>query len=307
MAEEPAQEPEVAPEIDVDLTSAIAITPTDTVEQKVKASEREAEMMRGVAIARTIPEDWIMQGEFAYLQDKGAQRVAIPWGISFERHEFDDPEVETPGDGGYVTYTVHGAATCLRTNRVEHAIGTKSTAGNFYKRDWDKSFKDGNRPKLIELKMNCKKACLTNLHGNLIRKITGLNSMPPSELEKFGLDISRIKGVQYRGGGGRSEPSRGRPAPRESAPAPRRESGDPGGVTQKQFGMLLHLLDPDGDHAIAIPDDWDLPVVQSRLKALIGDAHLTKEHASLLIDKLTKAVEEGRLVPFDKFVEGLNA
>ena len=237
-----------------------------TPEEEIDLSERQAKAMRNMAISRTLPTDWLDMGSgIAYLDDSGASRVAVAWGIDFGNLEFDKETID-----GHILYTVTGSATNHRNQSVEFDVGNRSTADDLYRSKWEAAMQHEDPVGRIQVMRDVKKAAVTNLHGRLIRKMTGLNKVPKAEVEAIlGTEIGRIE----RKKGSRGGKSQG------ATPAGR--ATDDNAMTKGQFGMLMGLYE---NNLIEAPDP-------SEFKASLSNSGITKRRAGTLIDNITKLEE----------------
>lgn len=136
--------------------------------------------LRIEAIRRTSPEDWVMYKddktgrEIAYLQDSGCQRVAPLWGIEVTPLGFPErtPATSAKPEDDFA-YTYRGDGFC---NITMQAI--KGIEGTRYSHErYAQQASAG-----IQREVAVKKAARANLDGTIVRKLSGLNSVPVQEL-----------------------------------------------------------------------------------------------------------------------------
>lgn len=169
--------------------SELEVAPDQSAEAAIESSGRQAELMRGLAISRTLPSDWVIhkgrdgKPDMAYLQDAGANRVAQAWGISFAPATVTAEQVDD-----HVVYHAEGTATDMRSQRQEFEVGQRSTADGFFSGRWERALRDGDSIAKISIRGDVRKAALTNLHGRLVRKLCGLGGIPAEVVKRYGVD-----------------------------------------------------------------------------------------------------------------------
>ena len=143
------------------------------------------ETFRRGAIRLTSPEDWILFRSIdkqsgseliiGYLQDKGCERVAKLYGVRV--YDVSDA-VRMDGDNADdYSYMQTASGECARTGEaIEKQIGSRSSTDDIAAQ-WRE---EGMSENQIEIKVQ--KSCRANLDGNLIRALTGLNSVPLDDL-----------------------------------------------------------------------------------------------------------------------------
>lgn len=162
------------------------------------------ETFRHGAIRLTSPEDWLLFRAIdkqsgselitGYLQDKGCERVAKLYGIRV----FDVSDArKMPGDkADDYSYMQTASGSCARTGEeVEKLIGSRSSTDDI-SAQWRA---DGMSESQIEIKVQ--KSCRANLDGNIIRSLTGLNSVPLRELREAWQGTSKDWSQCVRGRG----------------------------------------------------------------------------------------------------------
>lgn len=273
--EEPRESEEAAP---AETTAALVAVDPDLdparVMAAVQASERQAELMLGASLKQTVPQDWIDQGEGrVYLQDSGCQRVNRIWHVSFGKYEFDPPEIETvtlemvgnrkvePFEVTHWLYVVTGSGADPRNGRVEWATGMFSTAFPFMRSRYEQAVHDHRIGDVMRMRGEAKRGAVTAMHGKIIRKIAGLEGLMRHDLERYGVDVSRIGKVDRRGAS-------------SSAPAAAGD-GRPGALSNAQFGKLMGLI----SEKVEVPANADV-------RTTLNEAHLTKKGASEMIEGL---------------------
>jgi hypothetical protein len=248
-------------------------------EEKVRAAARQAEVLRTACIALTYPEDWVIHGgKFGYLQDKGAQRVAPAWGIELPRTQelvWEEQEVK-----GHFAYMVAGTGRCQRTEREEMDIGGRSTADDLYAKQWAKALELDDVAAQVRIRLDVRKAALANLHGRLIRKLTGLNSVPVEKLKEYGVDTSRCTGVTYQSGTKQGTPDR--------------QGGS--GISDAQVKKIVVLVTKER----RVMDDKGDPPSWRETEEMVREAQLSSKRASQIIEGFDKMGDSGSLT-FEEF------
>lgn len=142
-------------------------------------------MARRASIAMTEPEDWVLfkRGDgdgarvTAYLQDVGAQRIEDLWQIEVKPpggvKEFPRERIAADGSDEFA-WTMTGDGICHRTGKRVYAIeGVRRSDEDFVK------YKKG-----IQREIEVRKAAFANLHGGIVRRLTGLASVSAELLEE---------------------------------------------------------------------------------------------------------------------------
>jgi hypothetical protein len=193
----------------------------DGANEIVRARIQVLQTLRRASIQATNPEDWLLfhavdrrtgqERTVAYLQDAGCDRVASLWGI--EVFGIEKPERIMANDGtANFMYLIRGSGRCSITGQtVEQMEGGRSSSDDFCK---DKSG--------TALELATRKAARANLDGNIVRELTGLKSVPLTELQAAweGSSKSWDRCVKARGyGSGKPETVDGA-APVSTTPVP---------------------------------------------------------------------------------------
>jgi len=161
--------------------------------------------LRRASIALTDPEDWLLfrrpDGRVtAYLSDDGCYRIDPIWMIDVlppggaDRFEFEELK-----DGDDFAFVVKGNGYCKRTGAS--AIGVEGV------RRSDEDFV--REKKGIQKKVEVRKAAFANLHGGIVRKLTGLKNLALTELDSVwtsqGKNKTSANCAQGRGFGTQAE------------------------------------------------------------------------------------------------------
>jgi len=161
----------------------------------IKRAEQQVEGIKKIKIISikvTNESDWVMMEDKPCTQNSGNMKIAALWGVSFLKPTITE-ERRNDDKGEYVEFTTSGSGEFK--GRTASDIGTAST------RDPLLGKKGGVFRPLSEVDLqDIKKASLTNWQSRVLKKILGL-SFEISDLEKAGLDVKKIKGHKFAGGG----------------------------------------------------------------------------------------------------------
>lgn len=159
--------------------------------EQLQAYADLVQMLRTTSIHLTYPSDWVLnlvenEGRIlstGYLQDIGAERAAMPWGIT----RLGDIQDHREYDGEKKTYIWFCKADfiCERTGVVLTDVeGARWSGDQFFQRRAQKMNTEVN-PLWI------KQSALRNMHGRAVRSLAGLAGVPEHELKAAGLDTSK--------------------------------------------------------------------------------------------------------------------
>lgn len=155
------------------------------VEQRVTAYNK----IRRAALGATNWRHWSSQGGQPYLEIAGAKSIASLVGINWK---IDEPAFEWLEDGHF-SYTFKGEFTLGAT--IQECIGTRSSKDAFF------SMAKGQSIPTSEIdRGEVKKAALTNLLGNGVRGILGMNKLTWDDLKSVGIEVEKIAKVEYKQG-----------------------------------------------------------------------------------------------------------
>jgi len=190
----------------------------DKGERHLKAFRDLVRMLRHTSIHLTYPSDWVLNAvrnedrviTTGYLQDIGAERAAVPWGIS--RLGGIEERREHLEDQTYIWYC-KADFLCERTGVVLSDVeGARWSGDEFFKRRAEKA---GGMVNPLWVKQGA----LRNMHGKAVRSLAGLAGIPEEELKEAGLDTSKCVMVRWRGAGAPmregEQPTRGKGAREE--------------------------------------------------------------------------------------------
>lgn len=177
-------------EVELDSQKAIA---------RISAIGRVIDGCAKVSIQRTNPKDWVRlshkdkQGnihESFYLQATGAQKIRPIWGIYYRDRQITK---ETYPDGTYA-YIVTGKVGSKVLDQLYGEVIVEIDGG---RNSADTFFTKGER---IPDPMDVRKAALANWEARAITALIGLKNMTPEDLEKNGIELSKIAGVEFKPG-----------------------------------------------------------------------------------------------------------
>ena len=168
-----------------------------TVQEEVAEIERTVDLfnkVKTISIRLTKPTDWMFHGETPYLMDKGAENLAIAWGIDISDVKLTR-EIEHDSNGAYINFTASGKAYSKRLGRYVEEIGSCSQRDEFFGKIGDRI-----RP-IDEIDINdLKKGAITNLYNRASKRICAMANMTAEDLSAAGLDVAKIGKVEYRKG-----------------------------------------------------------------------------------------------------------
>jgi hypothetical protein len=195
-----------------------------SIEQEIQKLEKNVELfnrIKVVSLKLTKESDWVFQRENSpYLMDRGAENIAIAWGIDISgvalRQEWADDE-----KGRYYTYVATGKAYSKKLGRYVEDIGVCSQRDKFF------GMVGGEFKEIEAVDMaNIRRKAVTNLYNRLIKRCVGLMNVTTEDLLAAKLDVKKIQGIQYRNG-----------AQKGTA-----DFSDKGKEVQKKLGEMLLMM-----------------------------------------------------------------
>jgi len=172
------------------------------IEEEIEQLEKNIELfnkIKVVSLKLTREEDWIDQGGNPYLMDRGAENVAIAWGVDITNVQVKQEWYED-GKGRYFGFIATGRAYSKKLDRTVEDVGVCTQRDKFFAR---------MRGKLIPIEevdvANIRRKAVTNLHNRLIKRLVGLMSVTFDDLKKAGLNISKIQKIEYKSGKKKTE------------------------------------------------------------------------------------------------------
>jgi hypothetical protein len=196
-----------------------------SVEREIEQIEKGVELfnkIKIVALKLTKPSDWVDQGATMYLMDRGAENIAVAFGVDIGDVKLamewaDDPK------GRYYTFVASGRAYSRRLGRSVEDIGVCSQRDKFF------GFKGGQLKEIEDVDMaNIRRKAVTNLYNRLIKRVVGLSGVTVDDLKASGMDVAKIGKVEYQAGG-----QKGESALSESAKSSRE-------LAEKQLGEMFN-------------------------------------------------------------------
>jgi len=165
------------------------------IEEEIQQLEKNIELFNRVKIVSlklTKEEDWINQDGNPYLMDRGAENIAIAWGVDItdvrvKQEWYEDMK------GRYFGFIATGRAHSKKLNRTVEDVGVCTQRDKLFAR------KDGKFIPIEEVDVaNIRRKAVTNLHNRLIKRLVGLMSVTFDDLKKAGLNTSRIQKIEYK-------------------------------------------------------------------------------------------------------------
>lgn len=173
-----------------------------SIEKELAAIEKNIAFFNKVkiiALKLTKPTDWVDQGGNPYLMDRGAENIAIAFGVDISEVRLtmewaDDPK------GRYYTFIASGKAYSKKLGRYVEDIGACSQRDRFF------GVAGGKLKEIEEVDMvNIRRKAVTNLYSRLIKRVIGLMGVTMEDLRAAGMDTAKIQKVDYKGGSQRAE------------------------------------------------------------------------------------------------------
>lgn len=169
------------------------------VEKEVQKVEKQIELYKRIKIVSlklTKEKDWIFQDKDSpYLMDRGAENIAIAWGINIPGDIDLKMEWQEDDKGRYYAFIAKGKAYSKKLDRWVSDIGVCSQRDKFFGTVY------GNFKEIHEVDMaNIRRKAVTNLHSRLIKRCVGLMGVTTEDLKEAGLDVKKIRGIDYEKG-----------------------------------------------------------------------------------------------------------
>lgn len=163
----PAQSPAPATQPINMMSVASTATDLDTAVQNAEKFVELQSKIRQMAVKVTSIFDWIDEGGKPYLQEQGAQKIAMCFGISIQNVSCEtDHNKDSKGD--YIVYNYNGEA--VWQGRVTPQLGTCSSRDKFFGR------RKGELLPLTEVNLpDVRKKAYTNMLNRAIKSCLGLS------------------------------------------------------------------------------------------------------------------------------------
>lgn len=191
-----------------DAIDIVDITPAPILERfnlkgELERIEKDVEQfkeIKRIALRMTTEKDWVDQDGGPYLMDRGAENIAIPFGISTKLIGRPEKMLEEDNDGRYYIYVARGIAWSRKLGRAVEDVGVCSS------RDLLLGRVRGAWRKIEEVdQTDIIRKSATNLNNRLIKRCVGLVSVTFEDLKAAGLDIAKIQKISYEEGKQRTE------------------------------------------------------------------------------------------------------
>ena len=166
----------------IDMSGDALFIMAEQADERIKAIKK----IMSASLAMTNELDWCLISGQPYLQETGASKVARLFGISWS---IDKPEIEVD-DKGYKTFIFRGQFT-WQHHSID-AEGSRSMREDF--------FSKGKSLDQID-ERDVRQAAYTNCINTGIKRIVpGLRNTTLETLTDAGLDVSKIKGYDFKKG-----------------------------------------------------------------------------------------------------------
>jgi hypothetical protein len=176
-----------------------------SIEKELAEIERNVDFFNRVkiiALKMTKPSDWVDMGG-PYLMDRGAQNIAIAFGVDITQ---EAPRMEWAEDanGRYYMFIASGRAHAKRLNRFIEDIGICSQRDKFF------GMSGGKLKEIQDVDMaNIIRKASTNLYNRLVKRVIGLSGVTWDDLAAAGIKRDALAKVEYRSGQQGGGPSSG--------------------------------------------------------------------------------------------------
>lgn len=157
--------------------------------------------IKQVALKLTKPSDWVNQGGSPYLMDRGAENVAIAFGVDISEVRLALEWAED-NKGRYYTYVASGKAYSKKLARYVEDMGVCSQRDRFF--GWDSSTRAWRPIEDVDM-ANIRRKAVTNLYNRLIKRVIGLMNVTFDDLKAAGIDPGQLGKVEYQAGRDRAE------------------------------------------------------------------------------------------------------
>ena len=193
--------------------------------------------IKQVALKLTKPSDWKNLGGSPYLMDRGAENVAIAFGVDISEVRLALEWAED-NKGHYYTYVASGKAFSKKLGRYVEDMGVCSQRDRFF--GWDSTTRAWRPIEDVDM-ANIRRKAVTNLYIRLIKRVIGLMNVTFDDLKAAGIDPEKLGKVEYVAGRARAEAELS-----EDAKEVRTKLGD----------MLMQLANNDKDQAVKLLEKY---------------------------------------------------
>ena len=167
-------------------------------ENALQFAEKQIQLQnraKALAIQATNDRDWCAQGDFPYMLDSGAMKIAALFGVGISDIEVEK-EIGDDEKGRWVMYN----AQCIMTfqGRSIIADGSASSRDDFFASRWVDNQKVTLPIEEINL-THVRKKAVTNMKNRGVKSLLGLK-FTWEDLGKNGVDLTKIAKVKYNAG-----------------------------------------------------------------------------------------------------------
>jgi len=259
-----------------------------SIEKELAELEKNIEFfnkVKIVALKLTKAPDWLDQGGTPYLMDRGAENIAIAFGVDVTglqlRMEWAEDE-----KGRYYSFIASGKAYAKKLGRYIEDIGVCSQRDKFF------GVVNGQFKEIAEVDMaNIRRKAVTNLYSRLIKRVIGLMGVTFADLTLAGIDPATIVKVEYKSGSQKAASAVGL-------------SEDGKSLKQKLEAMLLLMANKDKTVATKLLEKysfWETTEEKDGKKVKVP--HYASDISRMSEKWLAKTYEKAK-VEFDKTAGG---
>lgn len=248
------------------VATPFGIASVSEIETQIIRAERMGEALdklRGLAVKRTVPGDWVFHGETGYLEGDGALRIAPMIGLSLSNVR---KEREITDDGHVRVTTTVDASSALFGTTFAGISRTRSTADQFLRQGREKADVE-----------NVESASYKGAVARAVQMIAGLSGLTRDDLKtRFGLDLAGAGSVAYKGG---------------ATEAKREDAVNSADAIKEIHKLMLAVFGGDAQSA----SDWLEKTTANPEKGWIGKRdpnRLTEAGAKFVLNKLRKMASE---------------
>jgi hypothetical protein len=151
-----------------------------------------------IALKMTKPSDWVDLGGNPYLMDRGAQNIAIAFGVDITQ---EAPRMEWAEDanGRYYMFITSGRAHAKKLGRFIEDVGVCSQRDKFF------GMSGGKLKEIQDVDMaNVIRKASTNLYNRLVKRVIGLSGVTWDDLGAAGIKRESLQKVEYKAGSQKS-------------------------------------------------------------------------------------------------------
>jgi hypothetical protein len=168
----------------------------ERVDKQVEAFKK----IRQICLKLTNVHDWSFQGDNLYMDETGASKIGIAWGMDVTPEKIEK-ELITDDAGPYYAVTTYGRGYSRVLGRMVKDIGVATSREPFFAKLTVRDER-GVRSELIPMEKvdigDVKKKSVTNFYGRIIKRCLGLGNVTPAELEAAGIAVKDIARVEFK-------------------------------------------------------------------------------------------------------------